>query len=365
MDAATHALFGAALAIGASSAPRRSVVATCAGASLLPDVDAVLMPTGWDRYLVAHEIGTHSLAGSLVLGALLAIGLGWWRPALKNGAIRAAAIAGTAGHVFWDLANGGDIRVFWPFSSLRIGGHLAAMADPVVLVPLLVFGVVAFVWRRRARVAADVVLLALAGVLVARVGLQHRALQAHARAVAGDAHAHRAEDRTGTAAAPVGPVSSAAAPAVTGPSAARDAGGGSSAIANGRGPIERRAIESEWGTLANWWVYDRTAEEMRVWHVDGWTGEVVLRQRVPVDQDSMEAAAGALLPAQRALDLWDFAFVRTRPHESGEDVLLSDLRFCVSGECGVWFGGHLDARGHPREEVVIVGPWRLTRPIAR
>jgi len=345
MDPATHALFGAALAIGASSAPRRSVVAACAGASLLPDVDAVFMPTGWDRYLVAHEIGTHSLAGAVLLGVLLAAGLGWWRPSLKNGAIWAAAIAGTAGHVFWDLANGGDIRLFWPISPLRIGGHLAAMGDPVVLIPLLAFGFVAWVWRQHARIAADIVLLALAGVLVARVGLQHRALEAHARAVAVPLVWRTAPSR-----------------------------GASPAHASGRelsptvedGPaIERRAIESQWGTLADWWVYDRTADAMRVWHVNGWTGDVVLLQRVSVDADSVEAAADAVRPAERAVKLWDFAFVRRRPYESGEDVLLSDLRFCISGECGVWFGGHLDAAGQPREEVVIVGPWRMTRPIAR
>jgi membrane-bound metal-dependent hydrolase YbcI (DUF457 family) len=345
MDPATHALFGTALAIGASSAPHRSVIATCAAASLLPDIDAVFMPAGWDRYLVAHEIGTHSLAGAVLLGALLALILGWCRPALKSGAIRAAAIAGTVGHVFWDLANGGEIRVFWPVSSLRIGGHLAAMADPVVLIPLLVFGFVALMWRRHARAAAGVVLLALAGVLVARVVLQHRALEAHARAVAVPLVWRTAPSR--------------------GLPPADASGQGLFPIEEYAPAIERRAIEAEWGTLAGWWVYDRTADAMRVWHVDGWTGNVVFGQRVFVDRDSVEAAADALRPARSAVELWDFAFVRRRPYESGQDVLLSDLRFCVSDECGVWFGGHLDATGQPREEVVIVGPWRLTRRIAR
>jgi membrane-bound metal-dependent hydrolase YbcI (DUF457 family) len=381
MDPATHALFGAALAVGASPAPRRAVVLTCAGASLLPDIDAVVMPAGWDRYLVAHEIGTHSLPGAVLLGALLALILCWCRPAWKRGAIWAAAIAGTVGHVFWDLANGGDIRVFWPVSSLRIGGHLAAMADPVVLIPLLMFGFVALVWRRHVRVAADVVLLALAGVLVARAGLQDRALEAHARAVVrSDAEEHPAEEGSGTVPRAIGrgtvpstvssvrDVSSAHAArlwAMSGLSPADQAGHRPSPIATSEPAIARRAIEAEWGALAGWWVYDRTADAMRVWHVDGWTGEVVFSQRVSVDQDSVEAVANVLRPAERAVALWDFAFVRRRPYESGEDVLLSDLRFCISGKCGVWFGGHLDATGQPREEVVIVGPWRLTRPIGR
>jgi membrane-bound metal-dependent hydrolase YbcI (DUF457 family) len=326
MDPATHALFGAALVIGASSAPKRAVVATCAGASLLPDVDAVLMPAGWDRYLVAHEAGTHSLAGAVLLAGLLALALGRWRPALRDWRIRAAAVAGTTGHVFWDLANGGDIRLFWPAWPLRIGGHLAAMADPLILAPLLLFAVVAFASRRRARPAAAVVLLLLAGVLVGRLGLQQRALAAHARTAS--------------------------------PNPA-DAGSRS------RGGIERRAIESEWGSVAGWWVYDRRADAMRVWHVDGWNGRAVLRERVRIDDAAVAAAAEELPPAHRAVGLWDFAFVRSRPHGSGRDVLLSDLRFCSGGECGLWFGGHVDATGAATEEIVIVGPWRLTRPVAR
>jgi membrane-bound metal-dependent hydrolase YbcI (DUF457 family) len=310
VDPATHALFGAALVCGAASRPARRTVVVCAVASVLPDIDCVLMPSGWDRYLVAHEVGTHSLAGAALVGALFALAL-TRRRVTGAASMWAAALAGALGHVFWDVANGGDIRLFWPVWPERIGGHLVAMADPVVFLPLLCFGVVLWRGRAAARPAAALVLVGLAGVLVARLGLQQQALAAHARAA---------------------------------------------------GATERRAIEARWGTLADWTVYDARGSEVRVWDI-GWGRPATLSTSLEGDAALAEAAAAGVAPARRALALWEFAFARSRPDGSGREVLVSDPRFCAGDRCALWFGGRQDARGRFTSEVVIVGRWRLERPL--
>src|ERR671913_253464 len=72
MDPVTHAVaarMGAA--IGRAPMSRGAAVLSVV-AGLAPDLDAVIMPAGWDLYLRVHEAGTHSLLGGIALSAVLA-----------------------------------------------------------------------------------------------------------------------------------------------------------------------------------------------------------------------------------------------------------------------------------------------------
>src|SRR3970040_37736 len=77
MDPVSHVAFSYTL-IGVLPSARRldgplsgRVVAAVLG-SLCPDLDAALMPFGWDRYLRAHEVGTHTIAGALTCALVTA-----------------------------------------------------------------------------------------------------------------------------------------------------------------------------------------------------------------------------------------------------------------------------------------------------
>ena len=69
MDPLSHVAFSRTL-IGVLPSPRRidgprgAHVAAAVLGSLSPDIDAVFMPFGWDRYLRVHEVGTHTVEGT-------------------------------------------------------------------------------------------------------------------------------------------------------------------------------------------------------------------------------------------------------------------------------------------------------------
>ena len=70
MDPVSHVIFGRTI-VAALEKPDGSRLGRGAGAAailgaLSPDADSVLMPAGWDIHLRFHEIGTHSLAGSIL-----------------------------------------------------------------------------------------------------------------------------------------------------------------------------------------------------------------------------------------------------------------------------------------------------------
>src|SRR5215210_1640682 len=72
MDPFSHIVFGRTLAAVRTPRGRGMIPAVMLGA-LAPDADAVLMPFGWDIYLRAHEVGTHSALGCLAMAALTAL----------------------------------------------------------------------------------------------------------------------------------------------------------------------------------------------------------------------------------------------------------------------------------------------------
>ena len=103
MDPFSHVAFGRTLA--ALHTPRvraRGTIPAVVLGALAPDADAVLMPFGWDIYLRAHEVGTHSALGSLAIAALTALVVRVSVRGSRYPALVAAAWAGGLSHLALD-----------------------------------------------------------------------------------------------------------------------------------------------------------------------------------------------------------------------------------------------------------------------
>jgi hypothetical protein len=105
------------------------------------------------------------LIGSVVEAGLLA-GLLWWLfKGSLYGHLVLATWLGTQGHIFWDMANGGEIRFLTPFYEGRFSLHLVSMWDPLLMAPLICFCLMAFFKRDQRRRWAMVTLVVLGSVL--------------------------------------------------------------------------------------------------------------------------------------------------------------------------------------------------------
>jgi membrane-bound metal-dependent hydrolase YbcI (DUF457 family) len=355
LDIVSHLIFGRALAAiaprpsaasGATTtvATRGLTAATVIG-SIVPDVDAVLMPFGWDRYLLWHQRGTHALVGTLadaiVFAVVLRLLLGVWprgerAPAARLPHVVLAAWLGCLGHVLLDVISGGTIRLFAPFSTAAYGMPWMAMADPLIAVPLAIFLIASWRSRRQPeRVArfAWAVMIAIA----ALVGVKEMS-----RRAAVDLYARATEGQPG---------------------------------------IQSPAIESAWGSFTRWFAFDRSPAQVRVVEIDAWRGTLrpLFSRDLTVHADDPRAetliASSQRLETVRHLHaLFDLTFAEIRPHQpdgtgtNGSngglvDVLWSDIRFCWPTGCALWFGGTFDpATGALHEQVVLVGSLRQTRP---
>ncbi|MEO8078465.1 MAG: metal-dependent hydrolase, partial [Acidobacteriota bacterium] len=159
MDPVSHLAFGRTLvALDARRSLGAGAVAACLVGSLVPDVDAVFMPVGWDVYLRHHQGGTHSLIGAIAGAAVAAAAVRMFASGGRYRRLCLSACAGTLGHLLLDVISGADIRFLWPFGP-RVALPLFAMADPW-LGGILVLGVAALASRgqRRGRTAAAILL---------------------------------------------------------------------------------------------------------------------------------------------------------------------------------------------------------------
>jgi membrane-bound metal-dependent hydrolase YbcI (DUF457 family) len=360
LDAVSHLIFGRALAAIAprpSQAPRRGLTAATVIASIVPDADAVLMPFGWDRYLLWHQRGTHALVGTLadaiVLALLLRVVLGLWpqhaaaeaagdyplspmagrgqgeRQSARLPHLVLAAWLGCLGHVLLDLISGGTIRLFAPFSTAPYGVPWMAMADPLIAVPLAIFLIASWRWRQPERVKrfAWIVIIVIAAIVGVKEVSRRAAIDVYARATEGQ-------------------------PGVQSP-----------------------AIESAWASLTRWFAFDRTIGSgepglVRVFEIDAWRGTMrplfsrELRPRLGAYPEELIPASAQLETVRHLHALFDLTFVEFRPHHRGSlvDVVWSDIRFCWPGACALWFGGTFDrSTGELREQVVLIGTLRQTR----
>jgi membrane-bound metal-dependent hydrolase YbcI (DUF457 family) len=334
VDALSHLAFGRALVAFTHCRPTgtartfrtRPLTAALIIGTIAPDADAILMPFGWDRYLVSHERGTHTLLGAIAMAALLATLLRFViQPLLKRPRtpwrlLWFSAIVGCLSHLLLDGLCGGSLHPLWPLLDARMSLPLVAMADPLLAVPLLLFLIATFIWRRYAFTLALAVTIVMTIVIGAKIVSRQLALRAYDRNVAMPA-----------------------------------------AAAN-------RTIEASWGSLTQWYVYDRVDSRVRAWSVDASTGHVALyTERATAPSSSpihtrLLKAADQLDTVRRARALFDFTFPELLPHEDGSvDVLWSDIRFCRLTACDLRFGGRFDTSGRALEQVVLIGTVRQTR----
>lgn len=145
MEPVTHLLTGLIVArAGANRLAPTASTAVVVGA-LLPDVDSVYTYGGIATFLQFHLGWTHSLAGLLALGAVIAFALGklashrreeprqaglWVKLAL-------AAWLGLASHLLLDWVTASGARWLWPLAATEHGLDWFAPVDPGVLAALL------------------------------------------------------------------------------------------------------------------------------------------------------------------------------------------------------------------------------------
>jgi membrane-bound metal-dependent hydrolase YbcI (DUF457 family) len=284
--------------------------------SLAPDVDLILAPAGWDIYLRAHQVGTHSMAGGvLVACASAAIVRGLVRES-RYAPLAAAAVAGATSHLALDVLSGARIRPAWPLVDTPVSVPLVAMADPWLVAIFLVCLVALWPGRMRLRTIAPFILGTAVGFLCLKAALLDRALQA----------------------SPVDP----------------------------RSP---RAVEARWGSLTEWEVFERTPVAIRSWHVSSRGGPATEGMSQAIGPESaLVAASRSLDTVRNFLRAHDLGFPSEIPEADGRRaVRWSDPRYCWRAgadgaiACGLWFGGTFGPDGRALTQEVTVGAWTQTR----
>ena len=315
MDPVSHLLFGRTVALTIDRPAPAGVTAALVLGSILPDGDAALALTGFDRYLRAHASGTHALLGTAVEALVLALVLRLFVTGARVLPLVAASWVGIAGHVFWDLADGSDIALFKPFSDAALGWHLVAMGEPIVLATLAVAVLVAWRWPARARRAAAAALLLLGVLLTVKQTTQTWARARYAASVVNDAP-------------------------------------------------EAVAIAPILGRLFAWTIYDRDGDLVRAWNVDGRSGAVALAFEYRDAADAPALGLSRELPVVRTfLGLSKTPFVRTERDGPHRLVLWSDVSSCSTRGCDVSFGGAFDGNAAPLYQLIRIGGFSQRRPV--
>ena len=330
MDPLSHVVCGAALVNLAQGQRRRPGMAIAAMlGAIAPDIDVLLVPTGWDIYLRAHEIGTHSLLGSIATACAAAAIVRAFTHGSRYWTLLAGTSIGALSHLALDLLCGGRLRVGWPLLDARISVPLVAMADPW-LVAIFISGALAL-WagRRQPRAAALGTIAAAALFLAIKgIGLEH-----------------------------------ALATWTDGPGIDR---------------VADRVVEARWGSLNQWYIFDRTPGSLRQWLLDSRGGAPRLLLTWPISvEPPLVKRSRSLTTVRNFLRVHGLGFAVERMEGSETRVLWSDLRYCRPGvfpagtagrnqiACDLWFGGRFSAGGNPLIEFVQVGGWLQTRPIGR
>jgi membrane-bound metal-dependent hydrolase YbcI (DUF457 family) len=339
MDPASHATFGVTIvrALGFDEARgtdrvRGPVMATVLGA-LAPDIDAIVMPFGWDRYLRIHEIGTHTIVGAIVCG-LLTAGLVWFFVNCRYRTVALCASVGALSHVLLDLLSSARLKPGWPFVDTVISLPVVAMADPWLLA-LCIIGALAVRFSCDSPRGAAIGLGLIAAFVVAKGTLGYGAIARYQEAI----------DNLGE-------------------------------------PAIARAIEAKWAALAEWRVSDATATHLRVWRAS-----VAQAPRLELSwrkkpESQLAARSRGFSTVSNFLAAHEFTFwVAAPPSAAPATILWSDIRFCWNPDapgaaivepivdapergrlaCGLWFGGEIGADGRLGTEIVRIGRFTQTR----
>jgi hypothetical protein len=215
------------------------------------------------------------------------------------------AIAGACSHLVLDVLSGGRLRPLWPLIGARITLPLVAMADPWLLSIFLAGAVALWLGTRQLKRVATAILTAAALLLVMK-----RALLISAER---------------------------------------------SAAANRLTP---QASEARWGSLTQWYMFERQPHALQSWIVDGRGRAPVLWLSVPLLAETPAITASRSLdPVRNFLAIHELAFPRVRAIDNEQsEVQWSDIRYCWRDaaanpiECALWFGGAVDNDGRPISE---------------
>ena len=244
MDPLSHVVAGRAVtALFDNGRHGRGLGAAAIAGALAPDVDLLLAPAGWDIYLRAHQAGTHSIAGGLLVACAVASIVRGLARGSRSAPLAAAAAAGAMSHLALDVMSGARTRLAWPFVDTPFALPLVAMADPW-LVAIFAVGLLA-VWPGRQRVADG------------------RSVHAWRRGRLSVPERRAARPRP-----PASPVD----------------------------PALPRAVEARWGSLTEWDVFERTPLALRAWRISSQGGPAAERLSRPLAPES------ALVTASRSLD---------------------------------------------------------------
>ncbi len=322
MDPVSHVALGYTLLNLRQGTERGVVAAVCLGA-LSPDIDVVLIPAGWDRYVVAHQGGTHSVIGAIICGVLAATLTRALRRGSSFAVVALAAVTGALSHVWFDLLSGASIAIWWPASegpTSNLG--VFAMADPVTASLVVVSA--ALVWHaRESRRRRAVLLLGLFTLFIA------------------------------------------------GKAAARLTAESLFASVRGR-PAER--VEAAWGSVTRWHLYSRTPRSLQRWDID--IAACSVHREIEVTLLDKDAGAARLAAAslewetvrnfRRSHDLTFSTVTNSERSTGGWRVMWSDLRYCGvdpanSLRCSVRVGGEIAPNELRPRLVVEVGQFVQTR----
>lgn len=327
MDPISHVIFGRTLiALDRRGRFGPGAVAAAALGAIAPDIDVITIRRGWDVYLRVHEIGTHSIPGSLAIACTAATLVYSVKRSGRYAALILAAWIGALSHVLFDLVSGATIKLGWPLLQGRSRLPLVAMADPWLIVICAAGAAGLWILRSRTAAVAVAVVAAIAVFLALKATLMAIAVPQWRAATTADT-------------------------------------------------IVNHAVAASWSSLTKWDVFDRTPHVLRKWRVDAYGGTAALSFSIPLRADSpLVEASRSLDTVHNFLRVHDLGFaVTTSIDHQGTQVLWSDIRYCRSlrqgsGQanpdvaCALWFGGTFDRDGRPITQIVRVGQWLQTRP---
>jgi membrane-bound metal-dependent hydrolase YbcI (DUF457 family) len=318
MDPASHiALAHNLIRLRYSPSAATGIIPAAVLGALSPDIDVFLLPRGWDRYMVAHESGTHSIFGALVCAALAA-GLAriLWRRG-RYGAMLAVAALGAISHVWFDLFSGATIRLWWPLSGTRVANLGAfAMADPWMVALCLGAAIAILSGRGKRQRNALIFTLILVLFTAAKTATRVEAMRVF--------RAHMPD-------------------------------GGELLVL----PV--------WSSLTAWEVYGHEAGHLSQWIVDARAGSIERRMTIPVvgapEADrAIVADSLAWETVRNFRRTHAFAFARTTQAGRAIRVMWSDLRYCRPStgsagepECTIHAGGELVAPAIIPRLIVTIG----------
>jgi membrane-bound metal-dependent hydrolase YbcI (DUF457 family) len=355
MDPVSHVALGRTL-VGLADRRARGCAAAAMLGALSPDLDALIMPFGWDRYLRVHEVGTHTIVGTVGCAILTAAVVRAFARASGFRSLLVFAWIGAASHVLLDLLSSARLRPVWPLADLVVTLPVVAMADPWLLALCLSGAIAAEGTRRARRRQRD-------------ADLADRARHAR-RTFFGWLSTEKKASVTAIAAIGV----FTAIKAVLGTSAYMGYRAQRDVVGE---PVEARMIEAKWGSLGTWNVLDRTPRKLRFWLATaGQPAREVFSW--PLEPESTVVHGSRSFSTVRNFlraHALGFAVALPQPR-GGTMVLWSDIRFCwdpgvperltvepivesQSGAariaCALWFGGEFAADSSPIRETVRIG----------